>query len=140
MKKEKKDSKTLLFEMMEKLNPELKKRKICETEIVKHVDFGETEEDFLTVTFIGDCKMVDVGIGSYEFWGSKGHDQRMEAECEDIYWDETKYSGEENLIINKYLDENFEDIQREIEEKFKERGSDDDGYGELDDFDYKFDR
>ncbi len=138
MKKEKKDSKTLLFEMMEKLNPDLKKKKICETEIVKHVDFGETEEDFLTVTFIGDCEMVDVGIGSYEFWGSKGRDQRMEAECEDIYWDETKYSDEENLTINKYLDENFEEIQSEIEEKFKEGGGDDD-IG-LDDFDYEYDR
>lgn len=144
MKKQNKNTKRLLFEMMEKINPDFKERKLCESDVTRYVDFGETEEDFLTVNFFGDCKMIDDGIGSYEFWGSKGYDSRMVAKCENISWDKYYYSDEENIAIKKYLDENYEDIQLEIEEKHNEKyekeGDGEGDGGRLDDFDYKYDR
>ena len=138
MKKQNKDSKTLLFEMMEKLNPDFKEKKLCETDITRDVDFGETEEDYLTVTFTGECRMVDQGVGSYEFHGSKGYDDRMVPECENIKWNEDYYGEEENAAIKEYLQKNYDEIAAEIEERFEEEGGDD--VGGLDDFDYKYDR
>ena len=138
MKKQNKDSKTLLFEMMDKLNPIKSEKKLCETDISKDINFGETEEDFLTVTFTGTCRMNDEGIGSYEFHGSRGYDSRMVPECEDITWNEDYYSEEENAAIRAYLEENYNELVAEIEEKFEEEGGDEPGG--LDDFDYKYDR
>ena len=138
MKKQNKDSKTLLFEMMEKLNPDMKKTEINETHITKDIDFGGEEDDFLTVTLTGNCNMVDQGIGSYEFHGSRGYDSRMVPECDDITWNEDYYSEEENAAIRAYVEKNYDDLVTEIEEKFEEGGGDEPGG--LDDFDYKNDR
>lgn len=36
------------------------------------------------VSYNADVKMVDNGIGSYEYWGQKCIDSRIEAECQSI--------------------------------------------------------
>lgn len=119
----KKENKKHLFEMMEKLNPDIKKKRISESKIKWDVEFNE--EKTLSVVFFGDCKMIDVGIGSYEFWGSPGFDSRLVAECDNIRWDHENFTEEENTIIKKYLDANFDEILEEIEQKYEEEGGDD---------------
>ena len=53
------------------------------------------------------------GIGSYEFWGFKGYD-KGELYVDDIIWDESLYSPEENLIIYNYVRDNFQDLAKKI--------------------------
>lgn len=57
----------------------------------------------------------DEGIGSYEFWGSREYDSGSgELFVADLNWEKHKYSKEENEIIEKYVDENSEEIENKI--------------------------
>lgn len=115
----KNNNKQRLMEMMGKLNPEMKK-KINESEVTREIDLDE--ENVIDVVFFGKCRMVDIGVGSHEFWGSKSFDSRMGAECENITWHEQKFTEAENLIIKNYLNDHYHEIKEEMEEKFEEGG------------------
>lgn len=49
------------------------------------------------------------GIGAYEFWGFTGYD-KGQSYIEDLTWDESKWSEEENEAIQKYVDDNFDEL------------------------------
>jgi len=70
--------------------------------------------DDLEVTFYGNPQRVDIGIGSYEFWGAKGYDSHWVWELEDAQWDKSLYTPEENKIINQWLTENFKEVSEAI--------------------------
>ena len=73
------------------------------------------ECDYKYVEFTGNPHPCDDGIGGYEFWGGKGYDSRPYVSCEDtIDWDRTLYSDRENSIIEKYLEENEEEIDSQL--------------------------
>lgn len=116
----KKTNKKILFEMMEKINPDFKlKKTISESYVEKEIEFGT--EDLIEVVFYGvNCRMVDVGIG----WDHRGKDRRMEPECDDVQWDTKSYTDEENETIKKYLHDNYHEILKEIKEKYDRMGGD----------------
>ena len=69
----------------------------------------------IVVTISGEIKMVDNGIGHYEFWGTTGFDTQIEPEIQNIIWDKSLYTDEENIIIDKYIDDNFDELSDLIE-------------------------
>jgi hypothetical protein len=60
------------------------------------------------VIFTADVEMVNNGIGSYEFWGSRCIDNRYEPEVQDVFWDKTLYNEEQNKFIDKYITDEYE--------------------------------
>ena len=78
-------------------------------------------EEFLYVDFEADPKMEDDGIGSYEFWGAKGHDSRPYLSCErhGIWWNRSLFDEEQNRVVGDYLDYNYEKIEEKFCNKFK---------------------
>jgi len=118
--------KKFLFEMMEKLNPDIQKKRITESEIERDIEFGE-ENLLNNVKFFGDCRMIDVGIGSHEFWGSPGFDSKMVPECKNIQWNNEDFTDEQNAVIKNYLENNYDEIQEEIEQNYEDAGGDE-GY------------
>lgn len=82
----------------------------------------EIENVLHEVCFVGTIEMIDDGIGPYEFWGFKGFDSQIVPEVQDIEWDKSIHTAEENDIIQKYLDvddDNDESISKEMCEKFE---------------------
>jgi hypothetical protein len=78
-------------------------------------EFDEAGKDECEVEFEGYPKVVDNGIGKYEFWGSIGYDSQLSVECEEVTWDETLYTKEENEIIEKYEEEAAEELCKNFE-------------------------
>jgi hypothetical protein len=70
---------------------------------------------YIDVDFEGEVQVGNDGIGSYEFWGYRGYDHGVDyLYCENITWDKSKYTDNENYIIEKYLEKNFDKIENEI--------------------------
>ncbi len=67
-------------------------------------------EELTEIEFTGLVEIVDNGIGSYECHGYKGRDVQLEPECENYEWDRKLYREEENLIIEKWEEENSSKI------------------------------
>jgi hypothetical protein len=74
------------------------------------------ETYYLDVEFTGNPHSVDVGEDAGEFWGFMyASTIQSILSCEDtIEWDKTKYTETENVIIDKYLEDNYDDIDDEI--------------------------
>ena len=78
------------------------------------VEVELTEDKYLDVDFTGDISYDDVGIGSYEYWGIKGVDTQMAWVIDDLYWDKTLYSQEENTEIERWYHENISYLEDKI--------------------------
>lgn len=74
------------------------------------------ETYYLDVEFTGNPHSVDVGEDAGEFWGFKyASTIKTILSCEDtIDFDKSKYSEIEKIIIKKYLEDNYDDIDDEI--------------------------
>ena len=71
---------------------------------------------YLNVEFTGNPHSVDIGEDACEFWGFMYAStiQTIQS-CEDtIEWDRTLYTDSENIIIEKYLEDNYNDVDDEI--------------------------
>lgn len=79
----------------------------------------EINGEYIEVEFTGDCMEVDNGIGKYECHGYVGFDSQPGLEVEEISWDKTLYSDDENKIIEIYLDEHEDEIIETICEKYE---------------------
>jgi hypothetical protein len=75
-------------------------------------EFEEKEVDH--VDFYGNPEYSDHGIGSYEYWGAKCRDVDMQWDCEDVTWDESLYTAEENAIIENYIEEAVEKLLEHV--------------------------
>jgi hypothetical protein len=53
------------------------------------------------------------GIGSYEFWGSVEYD-KGQPYVDEIVWDESLYSSNENQIIHDYVSDNFQELAKKL--------------------------
>lgn len=62
----------------------------------------------------GNPKMVDQGIGPYECHGYKGYHQDFQPELEEIEWDRSLNTDEQNLMILQYVHANFDKLSQEI--------------------------
>lgn len=71
---------------------------------------------YLDVEFTGKPHSIDVGEDGGEYWGFKySATTRIVQSCEDtIEWDRTLYTDSENIIIEKYLDDNYNDVDDAI--------------------------
>jgi hypothetical protein len=78
-------------------------------------EFEDAEREDCEVVFEGFPKLVDDGIGAYEFWGSKGHHSDWSVQCEDVTWNMIQYTDEENAIIEKYIDKAADQLCAEYE-------------------------
>lgn len=70
----------------------------------------------LDVEFTGEPHSVDVGEDGGEFWGFKYLSTiEIVQSCEDtIEWDKSIYNESQNAIIDKYLEDNYEDVDEKI--------------------------
>jgi hypothetical protein len=70
----------------------------------------------LDVEFTGEPHSVDVGEDGGEFWGFKYLSTiKIVQSCEDtIEWDKSIYNESQNAIIDKYLEDNYEDVDEKI--------------------------
>jgi hypothetical protein len=74
------------------------------------------EANYLDVEFNGEPHSVDVGEDGGEYWGFKyAATTRIIQSCEDtIEWDKSLYNESQNAIIDKYLEDNYEDVDEKI--------------------------
>lgn len=74
------------------------------------------ESYFLDVEFTGEPHSVDVGEDAGEYWGFKySATVEIVTTCEDtIEWNKSLYNESENITIDKYLENNYDDIDNEI--------------------------
>ena len=74
------------------------------------------EAHYLDVEFTGEPHSVDIGEDGGECWGFKyAATTKIIQSCEDtIEWDKSLYNESQNAIIDKYLDDNYEDVDEKI--------------------------
>jgi hypothetical protein len=82
------------------------------------IEIGDDDE-VLVVDFYADVVLEDTGIGPYEFHGSKGVHREETPICQDVDWDKSGFTEAENQVIERYLTENIEDIESEIESDYE---------------------
>ena len=78
-----------------------------------HQSFGVYIEDLIedkTIDLWAEWYETDNGIGWYECHGYKGFDSQPCNIIENIGWDESLYTAEENTIIDNYVNEFFEKL------------------------------
>jgi hypothetical protein len=64
------------------------------------------------VEFTGSPRWVDMGIGQYEFWGAKcvQTDWQPSMEYSHVDFDRSKYTEEQNALIEYWLDQNYDEV------------------------------
>jgi hypothetical protein len=74
----------------------------------------------LHVEFTGNPRTENDGIGSFEFWGSRETDNGQNYTiCDDIDWDKSKHSDQENQIIDEYLNTDYDTIERKFIDEYE---------------------
>jgi len=77
-----------------------------EIELTSEVNPDTEEANQYNVTFFGYV-MSESGAFDYEYGSIRGtHDPGVNIYVEDIWWDKSKYTNDENKNIEKWLDEN----------------------------------
>lgn len=75
----------------------------------------EIDGDFIEVEFEGSPTVENDGIGPYEYWGYKCFDKGEDYQVlEELDYDKSLYSKEQNDIIERYIDDNFKSISESI--------------------------
>ena len=86
-----------------------------ELEIEFKNEQGEQDYRYLDVEFKVKGQYLDFGIGSYEYWGMRGYDSQMGWEIDDITWDKSLYSEEDNKWIDDYVERRMDDFVDDID-------------------------
>lgn len=76
--------------------------------IYLEIDTGEEKQ--LNVGLDVYASYGNLGIGSYEYWGAPGNDVQMGWEIEGWEYDKMHYTKQQIELIDKYIDDNFDDI------------------------------
>lgn len=72
----------------------------------------EGELDYMEIDFDANFYSENSGIGSYEYAGMRGCDKGHDyTSCDDVRWDKSLYTEEQNAIIQKWYDENSEKLE-----------------------------
>jgi hypothetical protein len=89
----------------------------------------EFKDECIDVEFDCELHSENDGIGSYEFWGSKCYDAGNDyLVLDEMKWDKKLFTEEENEIIKKYLDDNWDILDENITQKLYDEGYGDDYY------------
>ena len=94
----------------------------------------ELEEDVIVVEFECELYCENDGIGSYEFWGSRGYDAGNEyLVLDQLKWNESLFTDEQNEIIRQHIndDNNWLILEEKIAEKLYDQYDED--YDDWDD-------
>jgi hypothetical protein len=87
-------------------------------EIYHTLDINSVDTE---VEFFCNYEIKNDGIGSYEFWGSREFDAGTNyVELQSVTWDKELYSSRENDIIEDWVANRWESIEKQIEEGNKE--------------------
>lgn len=77
------------------------------------------EEHDLEVSLECSITSENNGIGSYEYWGSQEYDAGEDYPVvEEMTWDNSLYTEEENNIIQEEINKNWDKISDKALEKF----------------------
>jgi len=76
---------------------------------------------FLEVRALADFKLVNDGIGSYEFWGQKGYDSMIVNELQDF----SVFDNKDNDITKKLNQFHLSIIESKIEDELVDMSSED---------------
>lgn len=71
-----------------------------------------------------ECSLVNNGIGSYEFWGAKGFDSRMEFEVEIIESSMIRGAKTRKLDFDRFSREHQEALEEAVSEKCRKIAKD----------------
>ena len=85
-----------------------------ELEIEFKNEKGELDYRYLNVEFRVKGQYVDFGIGSYEYWGMRGYDSQMGWEIDEVTWNKSLYSNEDNEYIDGWVDRHMDDFINDI--------------------------
>lgn len=78
------------------------------------------EEHNIEVTIDCHCILGNDGIGSYEYAGARGYDAGTNyLIVEDMTWDRSGFTEEQNSIIQEHINRNYEEIADEVVNKIK---------------------
>lgn len=87
-------------------------------EIYRLLDINSEEKE---IEFFCDYEILNDGIGSYEFWGSREYDAGTNyLELQSVNWNKDLYSSRENDIIEDWVANRWESIEKEVEQKDNE--------------------
>jgi hypothetical protein len=94
-----------------------------------HICEIEIGDEYIEVEFDCELHSENDGIGSYEFWGSKYYDAGNDyLVLDEMKWDKASFNEEQNKVIEKYLDDNWESLDEIITQKLYDEGYGDDYY------------
>jgi hypothetical protein len=94
-----------------------------------HICEIEIGDEYIEVEFDCELHSENDGIGSYEFWGSKCYDAGNDyLVLDEMKWDKASFNEEQNKVIEKYLDDNWESLDETITQKLYDEGYGDDYY------------
>ena len=89
-----------------------------EIEIYRTLELNGEEKD---IEFFCNYEIRNDGIGSYEFWGSRGYDKGVDyLELNVVNWNTALYSENENKSILDWVVQNWDGIEKEVESRDKE--------------------
>jgi hypothetical protein len=78
------------------------------------------EELDLEVELEAEITLENDGIGSYEYWGMKCYDAGTDYyEVTGLEYDQSLYSKEQIEVIEKYLDDNIDEINTTIVKEYE---------------------
>ena len=78
------------------------------------------EELDMEVLLEAEITLENDGIGSYEYWGSREHDAGSDYYAvTGLTYEKSNYTPEQIAIIDKYLEDNQEDIDEAIIKKYE---------------------
>lgn len=84
-----------------------------------YIEIESLDWEEIEVSVIGTFHIENDSIGQYEYWGEVCYDNQPDyLEFDEIEPIITKDNEQYKTIINKYIDDNFEEISIQIEENY----------------------
>jgi hypothetical protein len=73
----------------------------------------------LEVKFDADIEEQDVGVGAYEFWGTKGVDVNVQPVAQNISFNEDEFTLVEVECIKEWIQRNEDSLIEELIKNYK---------------------
>lgn len=75
------------------------------------------ENIFTEVELEASLVLENNDIGPYEFWGQKGYDRGIDYfALEEVTWEKSHFDEPTNIAIEKWIDDNWEMLEKEFED------------------------
>jgi hypothetical protein len=88
-----------------------------ELELLEVIDADGECIGYKELVVTADLIEENDGIGHYEYWGSEGYDRGTDYwSVVKVRWDKSLYTDQENAKIDRWIEDNFCEIEQEIVE------------------------